>query len=419
VNPPVVKPIGSSIFIVYPEPLSITLEFARIVDHKDTLKAEVTVTSEVGGELAWASVNLLSVQGRNTIAKAAEERTSPDVPWKILIEESCRAVARHLRTADPALITMPAAPNGHRFLVPDLIPLNNVTVLYADGDTGKSLLAAAIIVAGLQGHPLSRKWPVGDIKRALYLDWEDRIETLNARLWGLTRGREDIPDAARPIYRRLARPLAEHVDPVRADIDRYGIDFVVVDSLAPASGFEQGDPAAATIKLYEALGRLMPATILVLAHVTKADEDGKSRLYGSAFNRNLARSVIEARRQEAVSEDKRVVVNLYHRKANNGVRAAASALAFDFSDPGGGIAVSGAEVDMARSGLPDRIIALLRYGSRRVSDLADETSESTDNVRRTLLRLEKAGKAKRLLDAAVEGSKHNSLWGLPDTAHGS
>lgn len=406
--PLVLTPIGSSLFVV-DAVAGITLEFARLVDHKDTLTAEVTITSLGAGEVAWSRINLTSVQGRNTLSKAANDQ-SPEAPWPDLVNAACRLVAKHLRAGEPAVAIVPAEPNGHRYLVPDYIPRGQITVLYADGDTGKSLLALAIAVAGLQGHPLSRRWPVGDMRRALYLDWESDRQTVNERAWGLTQGREQLaPDAI--LHRRLYRPLTDHLDAVKGDVDRHGIDFVIVDSLAPAAGLEpEGGDAA--VRTFAALGSLLPATILVIAHVSKAaaDEQGPARPYGSVFVRNLARSLVEARRQDSADGDRRLVVNLYHRKSNLGVRAKASALAFDF-DASGGIAISGAEVDMARAGLPDRILDAMREGAETVTAISEAIESTPESVRRTLHRLENRDKVVRLT-VTDGGRSKNTQWGL-------
>ena len=90
---PTLAAIGSSLWIVYPPSEScagISLEFARLVDHRDTLTAEVTITTVGAGEVAWSRINLTSAQGRNTMAKLAEA-TSPEAPWPLVLDQACRA----------------------------------------------------------------------------------------------------------------------------------------------------------------------------------------------------------------------------------------------------------------------------------------------------------------------------------------
>lgn len=141
----VVKPIGSSVFVVYQES-GITLEFSRIVDHRDTLSAEVSITSIGAGEIAWSRVNLASVQGRNALIKAAEE-TSPEAPWRRVVDQSCRLVARHLRKGEPLVTLTGKVASPTRELMPRLLYEGESTEVHADGDTGKSLFALTIACA--------------------------------------------------------------------------------------------------------------------------------------------------------------------------------------------------------------------------------------------------------------------------------
>src|SRR5262249_12097122 len=115
----VVKPIGSSVFVIHQQ-VGVTLEFSRIVDHRETLSAEVTVTTLVGDAVAWARVNLASAQGRNALVKAAEEASSI-APWRRVIDDSCRLVARHLRKGEPLVTLTGKVASPARELMPRLL----------------------------------------------------------------------------------------------------------------------------------------------------------------------------------------------------------------------------------------------------------------------------------------------------------
>ena len=105
---PTIKPIGDSIFVIWKEPACspsaeprAVLEFSRLAEHRDSLSAEVSVHNGAGAELHWARVNLTSTQGRSTLLKAIEDQDEQD-GWRHIVDRSCRMVAKHVRTGEPA-----------------------------------------------------------------------------------------------------------------------------------------------------------------------------------------------------------------------------------------------------------------------------------------------------------------------------
>src|SRR5687767_4577680 len=79
---PKLEELGGSVFVVYPadhRTSGITLEYARLVERKDEISAEVTVTTVMAGELAWSRLNLSSLTARKTFAKVVEDRC-PEAP---------------------------------------------------------------------------------------------------------------------------------------------------------------------------------------------------------------------------------------------------------------------------------------------------------------------------------------------------
>ena len=407
--------MGSAVWIVFND-RDITLEFSRITEHRETLHTEVTVVSQATGEVGWTRLNVLASRTRADFARQLTE-TDPSQDWVALLEQACKALVRHLRAGQPPVPLVSAAPPEERWLVPGLIPRSEVSVLFADGGSGKSLLALALAVAGISGHALTDRWRVHDIQRALYLDWESDLATHAGRLHGLTYYREQPPERSL-LYRQLHRPLTDHADELQAIVAREGIDMVVCDSLAPACGPEP-EGADAAVRTMMAFRSLAPATILVLAHVSKqaAESTGKARPFGSVFVQNLARSTIEARRQESGGDDGELVLSLYHRKCNIGRLAHASAIAFGF-EADGGITIREERADAARLALPEQILECLSGQKLSVSTIAEETGASASTVRSTLARLENRGKVVRL-SVASGGRGKETEWGRVDTKRGS
>lgn len=412
---PTLKPLGSALFVVWPDVAA--LEFSRIAEHTETVTAEVTVVSQPLGEVAWSRLNLLAGQARKGLADACL-KTVAEQDWHAIVDRSCKLVLRHLRAGAPPvpLDAKEPAPDWvtDRWLVPALIPREQISVLYADGGSGKSWLALALAVSGLLGHPLSSTWSVGALRRVLYLDWESDVADHQERLWRLTAGLEPVAPG-RILYHRLHRPLTDHVDQLRAEVDREGIDLVITDSLGAACGSEPETNDAA-LRTFGAL-RAIPCTHLVLAHVSKAmaDAEGPRRPFGGVYVVNTARSTIEARRVDDGDADS-LTVTLHHRKTNAGRLAKLSALTFSWAQDTGYVHVNGGTPDMAGASLPVQILDALKRGAGSATVIAEQIGSPPGTVRSILNRLEKRNKVTRIGDSG-HGRSKETQWGLRDNGH--
>lgn len=411
---PVLKPLGDSLFVIWKD--RAVLEFARVSEHRDSLSAEVTVSNAAGTELHWARVNLASTQGRNAVVKAVEE-AEPTDDWRPMIERACRLVAHHVRTGDPAVPLVATAPEtAHRWAVEGWMPHGQITVLFGDGGSLKSYLALTLATTGLLDRALTPRWHMRALHRVLYLDWEaDRAEQ-QTRLWRLTSGLGSIPCDGAILHRTMRRPLRDEIVALRTEVARGGVDFVIADSLAPASGPEP-EHADAALGALLAL-RSLAVTVLCLAHVNKLQADAKApaRPYGSVHIQNLARSTIEARASEA-DDHAQATVSLYHRKSNHGPKMMPAALRFTF-DPSGAIRIGPGTPDLGPTSVAFQLLEALRSGSKLSVALAEELDVTPATLRSTLSRLEKRGMVMRITDGG-RGRGQETEWGLTDSKRGS
>jgi RecA-family ATPase len=171
-----------------------------------------------------------------------------------------------------------------RELVPRLLYEGEPTLIYADGDTGKSLVALAPAVVVHSGRALPFGLTPARAVPAAYLDWETSRDTLEARLALIAAGLGIDPPAV--LYKRMTRPLFDETAVLAAEFARRGIGFVVIDSkmfaVAGGEGAAFHEPITA---FYNALRLFAPAASLVLNHVTNADArlGGPARPFGGAF----------------------------------------------------------------------------------------------------------------------------------------
>ena len=410
---PTIKEIGDHVFVLWENgtngSLPTTLDFSRIVEHRDTLSAEVSIVHPVHGAVHWARVNLASTQGRSSLVRALEE-SAPEGQWRGLVDHSCRLVAQHVRRTEPAEPMVPKAATSECWLVPRWIPSKETTVLFGDGGSTKSLFVLALSVAGVLGYSLGGPWAVGPIRRTLYLDWESERRDHEERLYGLTR-QEALPEGA-ILHRRMHRPLTEEMATIKADVDRHGVDLIICDSLGLAGGPEPegADAAVRTLMALRGFGR---STRLVVAHMSKASADSRQgRAFGSVYVENIARSVIEVRPEQDRAQEGELTVTLYHKKCNQGPRQAPSALTWRFSEDG--VQIRRGDPDLSRAGLTSQILDALKSGSKTVSQLSEEVEASPQAIKKALDRLSNRDKVVRLV-SSVGGKNKETLWGQAAT----
>ena len=408
---PTVTRLGDTCYVTTDD---LILEFSSLREHSDGLTSEVTATLAASGRQHWARLNMSSTAARATYAKALVA-IGLDGAAAPTLDSACLQVQRLLRTQDPARPLEAARLTPGRWLLDGLLPVNETSVLFGDGGSGKSWLALALAVAGLTGCPVadSERWRVAPLTAVLYLDWESQYEDHAARLWGLSRP-HTAEETGVPgiLHRTMTRPLTESISTIRHDVDRHHVSLAILDSLGAACGAEP-EGADAAVRTMNAL-RSLPCTRLVIAHVSKvaADAHTPARPYGSVYVANLARSTIEARRDESCGPDE-LSVTYYHRKANHGSLRPPTALRFLFDDAGHVLIKTG-DPDLERAGLPIQILDVLKRGSSSASSIAETINATPGAVRTALGRLAKRNRVLRVIDGG-HGKGQESQWGLVDT----
>lgn len=288
---------------------------ASIRDTRDGVRGELTVFDGSGRHLSWGLIALANTTVRSTLRRKLDD-VARGRPWGEYLEAMAWRFTVATREGEPLapLTGKPRSPT--RELVPGLLYEGEPTLLYADGDTGKSLFALALAVAVHAGValPLGLK-PVRAVPVA-FLDWETSRDTIEARVALVAAGLRISPP---PVwYKRMTRPLVDEAGPLAAEFARRDIGFVVIDSkmFAVASGEGAGfhEPITA---FYSALRLFAPAASLVLNHVTGADarSGAPARPFGGAFAFNGPRLIWEAKRDKDISDATAIVFAC--RKSNN------------------------------------------------------------------------------------------------------
>lgn len=393
--PPKIDRDGDSWAIAWDEH-GVGIGVERLRERSDGLRAEITVQSTGAGRVQGPNtIDLLSARSQAEFANACAERVnglSKDV-WRALVVHACALVAREFRAPQPSAVLAETPDTGPvEYLVPYLMPTAETTVMYGDGESGKSMLAVRIGVSVASGQDV----PWGhEVRQAnvLYLDWETNQNTLAKRFKRVCAGM-CIEPPVNFFYRQCFRSITDELPHIREEISRKHIGLVIVDSIGfAASGALVEDETARSAM--NALRQMSPATRLVVAHVSKSDAIslGPRKPFGSAFFWNGMRSGVEVSRSDETQTERTIDVGVFHRKSNDGPKAKPIGVCIAFDGQEGPIMFEDTEIaevaDLAqRTPLSSRIRALLKRGAMTTNDLADELEAKPGTIATTLRRMD-------------------------------
>ncbi len=304
--------IGMDLVLDWPD--GVTCHLTAWRDSREGVRGELTVR-QAGARLSWGGWMLSSTTAREGLVKRLSLE-APETPWRAHLEEAARRFTEAARVGEPVDTLSGQTEEGPALLLPGWLYAGEPTLLYADGDTGKSLTALTMAVAMQTGCPLpGGLLPVRPVQAA-YLDWETTKATLDHRLGRIAAGLGIDPPPI--LYKRMTRPLLDEVGYLAAEFTRRHVGFVIVDSkmfaVASGDGAAFHEPITA---FYGALRLFAPAAVLVLNHVTNSDARTgvPARPFGGAFAWNGPRLVWEAKRDPEVDDATAIVFTC--RKANN------------------------------------------------------------------------------------------------------
>lgn len=419
----------------------IVLVFTEPRERQDDLWTEITVyEADEDGEryhlTGPSRYNLLSSRSRPDFAKMLAMRVSgslrvnDDIDFDTMAEQAFGKTIYNFRQGSTVYrLEGPLPETATRTaLVDPLIIANETTMIYANGDSGKSYLALfcalslglGIPLAGGRLLPTEQKWDT------LYLDWETKRDMVWRRWDRICRGAGLEHSLGTLSYQQPQRALSTIGAEVRRRIheaDQYakhegraGLGLVVVDAISMAVGTDLIGADAATA-LFNTVNTF-PCAVLLLHHMSKESiklKRGQAEAYGTIFFHNATRNSWELRTDDYGIDDR--VLGLEHHKANEGVRRREPlVLHMHFDGREGpvtldaGRAALGGNIESRRN-LVDRVLDVLRGGAKDVAEIAsllDMSGEKGENaVRTTLNRLKDRGQVMRL-----DGEGKKAEWGL-------
>jgi RecA-family ATPase len=217
-----------------------------------------------------------------------------------------------------------------RWLVPDLIPAGNVTILSGDGATGKSLLGLQLAVATATAGEWIGAAP--EPGKVLFVSAEDEIEEIHRRLAKIKPGLSELEDlsivnmAGKDAV--LAAPEGRdgllHATPTFAALHKliatHRPSLLILDTLADLFGGDEIKKVHARqfIGLLRGLAIDFEVTILLLAHPSQQGmSSGEGTSGNTAWNNSVrSRLYLERRKARDGAEDDTDIRTLTTKKSN-------------------------------------------------------------------------------------------------------
>jgi hypothetical protein len=401
IPPPTLERMGAGYRAVWPDQ-RVEIVIPRVHWHKEDCVAVYAISllpvspGQAARRLDHGTLNLVSSRTRVTLAKDLGERWPAD--WRGILEQLCWAIQQQetqgeepieLRTVDPG-------EDGAQRLLGDLCLTRSPSMIFGHGGDFKSYIAMAAALSINSGKPLLGMEPRERL-RVAYCDWEwDKTE--HRQRLGRLMDERDWPDM---LYFPCRHPLSLEVDRLGYQFQKYGVGYMIVDSVSWACGGAPEESVLAT-NFMNAL-RQLGVGALCVAHVNRSTNTQMP--FGSSFWHNGMRSTWYAKREQEPG-DRRLTVGLWNRKANGSGLARPMSLAVEFSEQGTRVQITqvasqrAAEIAEAAgiASTKDRIILALRQAHGRAmtyEELSDQLDISTSTISVTV---RKAPQAFTLLD---------------------
>src|SRR3990167_4839636 len=232
--------VNAGVYLLKWEPEQITMRIDRIREDKVNVTGEVTVKTTLPGiadHLHQARLNLTSTTARRTVSSHLKTRLDT-LDWDAMVEQACVKVLEHYRQGEPVILVWNLErTNSEDFLVFPMIRLQEPTLVYADGGSGKSTVGALIAVMVQAGYPGIKGLPVKYSGNVLWLDYEASADEVDERVKQI-RPALGISDAVQLYYRYCSQPLSDEIEEIQRIVAELDITLIVIDSLALACGGE-------------------------------------------------------------------------------------------------------------------------------------------------------------------------------------
>lgn len=370
-------------------------------------------------------IDMLSSSGQRDARLDLEKlykRGYGDYPWVHLLNRAYTMARRGFVNRDRSvdIFDIDYSDDSDLFLVDDILPYREPTILFGDGSSTKSFSAfdvALSVIFGrpFAGHKVNQQGPV------LVLDYETNEQNFRRRISRLFEGHQvPVMPTLMHYWPGYGTPLPDMVDGLRKKIEEEGIVLLIVDSAGYACGGEP-EKADVAIRMMNSVAKL-GVTSLIIGHIPKGKENEdihKTRPFGSVYWHLGARRTWFVQRDKFNTNPDKFNVEWICRKVNDGPMPRPFDTRVEFTGRKGPVRIMAAhesqnytDAAVAFEDNPlDRIWHVLRDAPRSAEDIGQRVGL----VGAAVLRLiQDNGDYFR----EVEGDGGQTLWARVETATG-
>ncbi len=370
----------------------ISIRIDRIKEKSGKVDCEMSVRSK-DRVVYHSGLNLLAHRSRvdagNSLAQYRafkDDMNWKEFPWSDVVQYACTRTLQLFRQGDPPIRLGNQPIEKVKHLMFPLLVQDQANMIYAPGESSKSLLSMFLGCVVQSGELMAGLRPTAK-KNVLYLDYETSPSEFNSRVMRLKKG-NSFDDKLDILYRWSFQPLNNELETLQAIIEENKIGFIIVDSFTKASDGDTNEAQTAA-KFYRTL-RELGGTSLVLDHVNKQhiQNGGTYGPMGSIVKVNDARNIFEIK-ADIDDETDSIEIMLKHIKFNNGRKVKPFGMKFNFFEDG----ITVEKTDVAKNtvlnkslSLKDQINNVLNGKTMTAQDIASEIDANPGSVTTTLNR---------------------------------
>ena len=372
--------------------LDIMIDLDRIREERGAVKGWIRVaTSGLGQIYGPLEVNLLSTRGgRADFIREMSARIDL-VDWASVFQHVASITVDTLDQKHPTIaLSKHKSERPSPWLAKPFIRYGQNTTFYADGGTGKSLLALAICVSLASGKSIIPGLTVTERVNSFYGDWETDADSHQTWLEALMRGADiDTIEPNEIYYRRFDSPIADQAEELQRFFIEHEIGFAVTDSVVAAATGENVNSDGAPRMYFNAI-RSLDVPTLGITHVPMGDGKPKKQIYGNRFFWNLSRMAWYMEK----TDDKESVA-LYNEKTQWDVQRPIGFRPVFVMDASNEYPVEirfksldvAADPQLAQNLPPkQQVFTILKRGEMQPKEIAEETGLRDEHVRQILRR---------------------------------
>lgn len=406
----------------------IRAEVNRMTNERNKdIRAELTVHSSrpIGsGLLLQTRIPITSSTSKKSFATDLHsmDGTIESSVWRAMIEQLCASVIVDYRKGSPSeRISGTTMDIKTHWLIEPLVELQSPTIIFGEGSAGKSLLAQYISVLcdeGMTHNGITIKEPL----KVLYADWEtNKLEVENRfsmvrKALGVLEDSDGNLVESNIQYKKCDKPIDDEAEGIQLDIDKHGIDLLVIDSVGMALGGDAND--SSVINAFWRKLSQFKVSILALDHPNKAgmmsNRADPTSLNGSQYKVAGVRQLFGLVKSREMAAENKIQVTLVHSKHNNTARQQPMGFEYVFNS----IALEDIKRinpdEMGKSDLRvvlsqfDQIKAAVATSAKTAEEVAAHMDKTVLQIRSRLSEMVRRGDLIKIIT-----EDKNTMYGLP------